>query len=82
MTREEYELNKKIRAVEGKILARLCENYSMKIQAAIDELIKERDSVANCHYQMYQKSYDAINRYENELLDTQIKIEIEELVRC
>jgi hypothetical protein len=82
MTKEQCEVMKKIKEVEGKILTKICENYSAKIQLAIDKLIKERESLARCHYQMYQRAFDSIKAYEDTLFDAAVKNEIAELTRC
>jgi hypothetical protein len=82
MTQEQYEDLKKIKEIEGKILMKIAENYSIKIQVTINDLMKERDIAASCHAEAYLRAYSEITKYEEEQLTSQVKSEIEELTRC
>lgn len=80
MTREEYQSWKDIKEIVGKILMKIAENYSIKINLAIKKLVEERLEAGMKHEEIYRQATDKINEYEVEHFDELVRAEIEEMI--
>lgn len=79
MTHEEYLKAKDTKRIEGELLMKICEKYSIRIQTAIADLVAKREAEASCHYQMYQQAHNAVAEYEEQQYQAKVDVAIEEL---